>query len=238
MFLADNKAKPAPATRMPAAPSTGANALDTSPPRAVTETVEVAAAAPTVTTEASAEGTLVARSDAPAIEKAKPALQTESSQLPDTLSTPTVQLPLQGRNMTSMARLQSPAKQPITPNVTWIITGGILRRSLDGGQSWQDALRPNHPLLCTASHNQDVWTGGQAGTLFHSANGGVTWLQVQPSIKGQQLSSDITHIDLPGTDLPNADLPVDASGPAKIVLSTGNHEIWSSADGGNTWEKK
>jgi photosystem II stability/assembly factor-like uncharacterized protein len=27
-------------------------------------------------------------------------------------------------------------------------------------------------------------------------------------------------------------------GPAEIVLSTSTGEIWSSADGGKTWEKK
>jgi photosystem II stability/assembly factor-like uncharacterized protein len=85
-------------------------------------------------------------------------------------------------------------------------------------------LRTDHPLLCYASHDEDVWTGGQAGTLFHSADRGVTWVQVQPSIKAQALSSDITHIDMRST--------------AEIVVSTSNDEIWSSADGGKTWDKK
>jgi photosystem II stability/assembly factor-like uncharacterized protein len=57
-------------------------------------------------------------------------------------------------------------------------------------------------------------------------------VQVQPSIKGQPLSSDVTHIDLRG------DVRGDVRGPAEIVVSTSNHEIWSSADGGKTWEKK
>ena len=83
-------------------------------------------------------------------------------------------------------------------------------------------------MLCYASHDQDVWTGGQAGTLFHSADSGVTWVQVRPSIKTQQLGSDVTRIDVRG----------DVRGPAQIVVSTGNNEIWSSADGGKTWEKK
>jgi hypothetical protein len=26
--------------------------------------------------------------------------------------------------------------------------------------------------------------------------------------------------------------------PAEIVVSTGNNEIWSSVDGGQTWDKK
>ena len=79
-------------------------------------------------------------------------------------------------------------------------------------------------MLCYASHDQDVWAGGQAGTLFHSADSGVTWLRVQPSIKALSLTSDITHIDVRGA--------------AEVVISTSNHEIWSSADSGKTWEKK
>jgi photosystem II stability/assembly factor-like uncharacterized protein len=105
-------------------------------------------------------------------------------------------------------------------------------------------LRADRPLLCYASHDEDVWAGGQAGTLFHSADGGVTWVQVQPSIKAQQLSSDVTHIDVPGNVRGNVRGDVRGNvhrgvrGPAEIVLSTSTGEIWSSADGGKTWEKK
>ena len=122
-------------------------------------------------------------------------------------------------------------------NVTWTIAGGVLKRSLDSGQSWQDALHADHPLLCYASNDEDVWTGGQAGTLFHSANGGITWVQVQPSVKTRQLSSDITHIEVRSNELRD-ELRGNARGPAEILLSTTNNEIWSSADGGKTWAKK
>ncbi len=118
------------------------------------------------------------------------------------------------------------AKPPLS--VTLTITAGVLQRSVDSGQNWQDALRPSHPLLCYATHDEEIWTGGQAGTLFHSTDGGVTWVQVQPSINGRQLGSDITHIDL----ITHVDLP----GPAQILVSTDN-EIWSSTDGGKIWEK-
>ena len=124
----------------------------------------------------------------------------------------------------SAAKLTSSAAPALAHNATWAITAGVLQRSLDSGQSWQEALRVDHPLLCYASHGQDVWAGGQAGTLFHSADSGVTWLQVQPSIRALPLTSDITHIDVRDA--------------AEVVLSTTNHEIWSSADSGKTWEKK
>jgi photosystem II stability/assembly factor-like uncharacterized protein len=133
--------------------------------------------------------------------------------------------------MVSSAKLASPVSQSLAHRVTWVITGGVLQRSPDNGQSWQDALRADHPLLCYASQGENVWAGGQAGTLFHSANGGVTWSQVQPAVKAQQLSSDITHIDVRGAVR-------DVRSPAEIVLSTSNSEIWSSEDGGQTWKKK
>jgi photosystem II stability/assembly factor-like uncharacterized protein len=170
----------------------------------------------------------MARNEMPAIQKAKPALQemgadqrqkTQAAAVSGTASS-------QPRNVMSMsaAKLTSPASPALAHNATWAITAGVLQRSLDSGQSWQDALRAHHPLLCYASHDEDVWTGGQAGTLFHSADSGVTWLQVQPSIKALPLTSDITHIDV--------------RGPAEVVISTSNHEIWSSADSGKTWAKK
>jgi photosystem II stability/assembly factor-like uncharacterized protein len=79
-------------------------------------------------------------------------------------------------------------------------------------------------LLCYASHDQDVWAGGQAGTLYRSPNGGLTWIEVHPSMKARTLNSDVTNIEITGT--------------TEITISTINHEIWSSSDGGKLWEKK
>jgi len=234
MPLADNKKDSGLADKLSAAPSARARALDAPIVGRSTEAVEVSGAAVAVEAAPSADGSLVARNDAPAIEKAKPALpemdvnglqKTQAAVVPGPARS-------QARNMMSAVKLAPTASQTLTRNVAWAIAGGVLQRSLDSGQSWQDALRADHPLLCYASHDDDVWTGGQAGTLFHSANRGVTWVQVQPSIKAQALSSDVTHIDLRG------DVRGEVRGPAEIVVSTSNNEIWSSSDGGTTWEKK
>jgi hypothetical protein len=241
MLLAANKKDSRQADKLSAAPSAGVRALDydARTSQGATETVEVAGAATAATTEPSAENALMARNDAPAIEKAKPALQemeVNEKQKAQAAAVPGPAKSLaRNMNMMSAAKLASPASQSlaVAPRVTWAIAGGVLQRSLDSGQSWQDALHADHPLLCYASHNEDVWTGGQAGTLFHSANSGVTWVQVQPSIKARQLSSDITHIEVR-----NDDLRDHALGPAEILLSTSNNEIWSSPDGGKTWAKK
>lgn len=228
-LLAENKKESVEADKLSPAPSAGAAAFDASASRGATETVEVSASAPAVTTEPSAGNQLMARSQTPASEKPKPAPQTETTQLQINVSAAVVELPVQNRNVLPLAKAGSSASRKLTRPVTWAITAGVLQRSLDSGQSWQQALRADHPLLCYASHGDDVWAGGQAGTLFHSADNGMTWAQVQPSIQGQRLSSDITHVDL---------TQMEVGGPARIVVSTSNNEIWSSADGGKTWNKE
>jgi hypothetical protein len=250
ILLADNKKDSGQADKLSATPSASAGAFhyDARSSRAATETVEASGAAAAVTTEPSAENALVARNnapgnDSPAIEKAKPAPQEMEVNEEQKAQAAAVPGParLQARNVMSAATLASTAKQSLAPHVTWAIKAGVLQRSLDGGQSWQDALHADHPFLCYASHDEDVWTGGQAGTLFHSADNGVTWVQVQPSIKARQLSSDITHIELRNIELRNNELRGnlrDDARPAEIIVSTRNNEIWSSADDGKTWDRK
>ena len=242
MLLAENNNKSSGQGIGRAAPSAGAVAFNAPTSRQATEPVEASGAAAAVEVAPSADGTLMARNEAPAIEKAKPVRQepgppgkemkVNEQQKAQVAVVPGLAKPQARGAMVSSAKLASPVSQPLARRVTWVITGGVLQRSLDSGQSWQDALRADHPLLCYASHGENVWAGGLAGTLFHSPDGGLTWVQMQPSIKAQQLSSDVTHIEV------RADMRDDVNGPAEIVLSTSNSEIWSSADGGKTWEKK
>jgi hypothetical protein len=214
MTLADNKTDSGPAGKMPSAPGK----------RGANEIVEPTGASPVVQAEASPapDDSLMAQNDAQPVIKSKPAAETEASQLQGTVSPNTAaQLSLTGRNVTSMAKAAVPAMQPAAKNLTWSITAGVLQRSRDGGHTWRNALQSDHAFLCYASNGQEVWTGGQAGTLFHSADGGLTWVRLQPSIKAQQLSSDITHIELRSR--------------LEIAVSTVTHEVWISGDGGGTW---
>jgi hypothetical protein len=174
---------------------------------------------------------LMARNDAPPIEKAKPALPSEETQ-----------------STGAQAQASGDATQP----VTWAIVSGALRRSSDAGNTWQIALRADRSLLSYASRGQDVWAGGEAGALFHSTDGGVSWTQVHPSMNDGLLNSDITQIDLPNSDLSNRDLrnsdspkndsssdtPTGRQNSQQIVVSTGTSEVWSSTDGGKTWTKR
>lgn len=214
MTLADNKADSGPAGKMPSAPGK----------RGANEIVEATGASSAVQAEAppAPDDSLMAQNDAQPVIKSKPAAQTEASQLQGTVLPNTVaQLPLTGRNVTSMAKAAVPAMQPAANYLTWSITAGVLQRSMDGGHTWRNALQSDHAFLCYASNGQEVWTGGQAGTLFHSADGGLTWVRVQPSIKAQQLSSDITHIELRSR--------------LEIAVSTVTNQVWISGDGGGTW---
>ena len=106
----------------------------------------------------------------------------------------------------------------------WAIREDQAQRSLDSGAHWKSMFKADHPLLCVAATTTDVWAGGKDGILFHSANSGVAWSQVRPSINGQSLSDDITHIDL--------------TGATQVVVSTSNSGSWVSADGGKTWQKQ
>jgi hypothetical protein len=241
-FAIDNKV-PAPAGNTATAPAVGGNTSGQSTVQATTETVEVAGRQIAAAPAPSGNGALMGRNDAPAIEKAKPAPQDPATQESATSDLRTAQTEGSPLHTASRAAARMSARKPTPPadqtlaqntltaqnrlaprNPTWEIAGGTLQKSFDSGENWENALHAAHPLLCYAVHDENVWTGGQGGILFHSVDGGVTWIQIQPTIKTQQLSSDITRIDLPSR--------------SDIVVSTSSNEVWSSADSGKTWNKR
>ncbi len=167
----------------------------------------------------------MAREEAPAIIRAKPASKEEvNATASAAMAASSAQaVPLNGRN-TLLVNGAAAQGTTLKQSMIWTIAAGVLQRSLDGGQSWETGARAEHPLLCYANRGQEMWAGGQAGTLLHSTDGGTTWSVISVAFKGQPLSSDITHIDV--------------MGPVQIVIATANHETWISADSGTTWEKK
>jgi Putative zinc-finger len=251
MWLADNKPYFAKARKHPATPSTTGQAAvyGAKPRQSVNESVVVGGVSEAATVAPSTGGILMARNDAsviddmaieaPAIEKAKPAPpETDENELKETQeSAGTASAAFQRKKVFSAVNMAPVAGRAFFPNVAWTIKAGVLQRSLDGGQSWQSAFHADHPMLCYATHDVEVWTGGEAGTLFHSADGGGTWLQVQPSFEAQQLDADITHIDLTRIDLTH-DVQGDVTGRSQVAVTTTNNDIWSSVDGGKTWAKK
>src|ERR1017187_6466003 len=217
------------------APSTAAKRAAPAPPgapafeapRTMNEKVEGSGASTTLTAQASTDSNLIAREEAPAIRRAKPALEAEVNEPARTTragSSAQAMAPLNGRNVNTLVANGAAAQgTTLKQSASWTIAAGILQRSLDGGKSWQIALRAEHTLLCYANRGQEIWAGGEAGTLLHSTDGGTTWTAVGISFKGQPLGSDITHIEMRGL--------------TGIILATGNHDGWNSTDGGKTWDK-
>jgi photosystem II stability/assembly factor-like uncharacterized protein len=189
------------------------------------ETVVVSNEAAAVSQAAPVGNRMLARSEPPpAIEKAKPAAKKEEAELKAQVRNNELQK--QSKTALSSSNLTFAGGKLRSKDVAarWGLAQGMLRRSLDGGASWQTALQLDRPLLCFGAQGSDVWAGGQAGTLFHSSDTGTNWVQVQPSTKTESLSADIVAIEI--------------RGPAEIVLSTSTNQSWTTADGGKTWEKK
>lgn len=217
---------------VPSAPPKNDPAASSEVNTSAQEVVVVGGSAGVVET-APAQGQLLARNDAPVsvekIQKAKPAAK-EEAQMKAPVQGSTAQNkfsaraadstlagPLQKQRSKSTDKDENAAPQ-------WSLTQGNLRRSLDAGGTWQIALQLQRPLLSFGARGSDVWAGGQAGTLLHSVDGGTTWTMVQPATKAGALGADIIAIEVRST--------------VEIVLTTTNNEIWTTADAGQTWEKK
>ena len=192
------------------------------------ETVTVEAAAPAMETTAARTETVMARAEVAPIVKSKPpasaevssanvAVETTTGEVQSQVSTAPVQnLAVVGRNVTGLAMLSVPGE--------WRISSHKLERSLDHGKTWSTVLNADHPLLCHAENANDIWAGGKAGTLFHSTDGGTSWMQVQPAVGDQPLKADIIRIEVHSA--------------AEIVLFLQHGEVWTTSDSGKTWTRK
>jgi hypothetical protein len=106
------------------------------------------------------------------------------------------------------------------PPMNWSLSpNGDMQRSLDSGRTWQSLPIAGSPFRAITSVGTDIWVGGNAGALYHSADSGQTWTKVNPVS-----ADDITHIEF--------------SDPLNGQLSTANGQVWSTSDGGRTWHSK
>jgi Putative zinc-finger len=100
---------------------------------------------------------------------------------------------------------------------------GQLQRSFDGGTTWDAApVVDRAKFLAFSVVGVDVWAGGAAGLLYHSADNGLQWTPVKPTVGGVALSADIKNIDF--TDLQHG------------TLTTADSQKWTTTDGGGTWQ--
>jgi photosystem II stability/assembly factor-like uncharacterized protein len=119
-----------------------------------------------------------------------------------------------------LARISSnylPTRWTISPD------GSTLLRSTDEGRSW-DAVNvaSNVVLRVVAALGPEIWAGGKAGVLYHSSDLGQHWTQVKPTVNGVALTEDIVSIDFPDPE------------HGKVTTSEG--KVWTTSDGGKTWQ--
>ena len=102
---------------------------------------------------------------------------------------------------------------------------GALQRSFNSGRTWQNVAIANQPSFRFVSAlGPEVWAGGNAGVLYHSADSGQNWTRIEPAVSGQKLTADITHIEF--SDALNGS------------VTAANGEVWTTADGGQSWQRK
>jgi photosystem II stability/assembly factor-like uncharacterized protein len=158
-----------------------------------------------------------------------------------------------GRQVGQMATLAS------TLPVRWAINAaGTLQRSFDQGNTWQPvdvnanlASAPSSTSLevvaktsrakkdtdkalkrdgsspvfrAVAAVGSDVWAGGFGGALYHSLNAGNQWIRVFLAPAGATLTGDIIRLEFPDSQ--------------HGKISTSTSEVWSTSDGGQTWQKQ
>lgn len=75
-----------------------------------------------------------------------------------------------------------------------------------------------------AANGMEVWAGGSAGQLYHSADSGNHWTKVVPSTGAAVLTGDVVKLDF-------------ADGQHGKV-STSTSEVWITSDDGLTWQKQ
>jgi photosystem II stability/assembly factor-like uncharacterized protein len=136
-------------------------------------------------------------------------------------------------------------------SIMWRVDSGILQRSLDQGNTWQkvdvngrtgnvpqtihgsakeavgDSLKKEvlTPVFsAVASNGSDIWAGASGGLLYHSTDNGWHWIRVVPSLAGARLSGDIVSLQF--------------FDPQHGRVVTAVPEVWSTDDGGQTWQKQ
>lgn len=100
-----------------------------------------------------------------------------------------------------------------------------LGKSQGGSQQRGAASAVSVPVFrALSAAGLEIWAGGSAGVLYHSANGGEQWTRVVPSASGILLTGDIIGIAF--------------SDHQHGQITTSTQELWTTIDGGQTWQKQ
>lgn len=130
-----------------------------------------------------------------------------------------------GAKQTSGARAAAEAmsfakdKKDASPMGWSLSPNGNVQRSVDSGRTWQNVPVAGAPFRTITVVGDDIWAGGNAGALYHSADAGQSWAKINAVS-----TDDITRIEF--------------SDPRNGLLDTANGRVWSTSDGGRTWHSK
>jgi photosynthesis system II assembly factor YCF48-like protein/putative zinc finger protein len=202
-----------PAVASVAPPSTGAPQpqKDAVQVGSASETVEVAAASPPISTTEQSAGVAADQLSAAPIAKAKAPVQSQYDKTAAMART----------KKQSLGASSNPAMAYQNSTIAWRIADGTLQHSLDAGFTWQAVLPADHSLLCQKDRGSDVWAAGKAGTVFHSSDAGATWTELHPTANDQRLTADVIAITL--------------EKPGETILTTNTGGLWTTMDNGKTW---
>lgn len=103
---------------------------------------------------------------------------------------------------------------------------GTLLRSVDTGTSWKKIMIPGNAatLRTIATVGPDVWVGGTEGAVYHSNDSGSHWMPISLTYDGKPLSDDVISIKFVS--------------PQQGAILTDRQAVWTTNDGGLTWNKK
>lgn len=102
----------------------------------------------------------------------------------------------------------------------------LILETSDGGASWEERAlnlpaEENFRLISIDFDGQEGWIAGQPGLLLHSTDGGSNWSRL--------------FLD---TKLPGEPYLITALGRGRAELATNVGAIYTTADGGNTWQAR
>jgi hypothetical protein len=108
--------------------------------------------------------------------------------------------------------------------VRFTLSDGQLRRSTDGGLSWEIVpISQDAKFRALSVVGQELWVGGKNGMLYHSSDYGTNWVHVIPSAGDLTLTEDIVRLEFADTKR------------GKLITP---HSEWSTTNCGATWRRK
>lgn len=75
-----------------------------------------------------------------------------------------------------------------------------------------------------SANGADVWAGGAGALLYHSTDAGGHWIRVIPVTASAVLAGEIVGVEF--------------SDPKHGKVSTSTPEVWTTSNGGQTWQKQ